>query len=106
MHLYDKPFVITIINNFVGHTCDVRIELYCECTNSTLSSIKLDTLRQSIQFSDSNNCIFNYTIYLLHNTHNTVYITQYVQFQCSNIRILNHTIYIYILHHTAVMNIV
>ena len=41
--------MITIINNFVGHanwvdTCDVRIQLYWESTNSTLPSIVLETI--------------------------------------------------------------
>ena len=40
--LYSK--IITIIDDFVGHrnwidTCDDRIQLYWECTNSTLPSI-------------------------------------------------------------------
>ena len=38
-----------IINDFVGHknwidTCDVRIQLYWECTNSTLPSIVLESI--------------------------------------------------------------
>ena len=40
---------MTIMNNFVGHkhwvdTCDVRIQLYWESTNSTLPIIELDNL--------------------------------------------------------------
>ena len=40
---------MTIINNFVEHknwidTCDVRIQLYWECTNSTLPSIVLESI--------------------------------------------------------------
>ena len=36
--------IVTIINNFVGHknlvdTCDVRIQLYWECTSKVLESI-------------------------------------------------------------------
>ena len=43
--LYFK--IITIIDNFVGlknsiDTCDDRIQLYWECTNSTLPSIVLE----------------------------------------------------------------
>ena len=49
--LQDKHFILKwslLINNFVGHkywidTCDVRI-LYWECTNSTLSSILLESI--------------------------------------------------------------
>ena len=44
--------MITIINFFFEHknwvdTCDVRIHLYWECTNSTLPSIVLDNLSDS-----------------------------------------------------------
>ena len=36
---------MTIINNFVGHIQLFRIQLYWECTNSTLSSIVLESIR-------------------------------------------------------------
>ena len=41
--------MIIITNNFVGHknwidTCDVRIQLYWECTNSMLPSIVLESI--------------------------------------------------------------
>ena len=56
--LYFK--IITIINNFVGHknrvdTCDVRIQLYWECKNTTLPS-KVSSLYMaspSLKFSKS-----------------------------------------------------
>ena len=45
--LYSK--IITIIDDFVGlknwiDTCDDRIQLYWECTNSTLPSIVLESV--------------------------------------------------------------
>ena len=47
--------IITFINNFVWHknwidTCDVRIQLYWECTNSTLPSILLKSIWCSRRF--------------------------------------------------------
>ena len=53
MCLYDKHIIITIVNNFLGNiknvdTCDVKIELYCECINFTLPSIVLNILFEKI----------------------------------------------------------
>ena len=47
---------ITIINNSVKHknwvdTCDVRIQLYLECTNSTLPSIELESICDSLRLN-------------------------------------------------------
>ena len=46
---YFKHFIpkLSLINNFVGHknwidTCDVRIRLHLECTNTTVPSIVLE----------------------------------------------------------------
>ena len=51
LHLYSK--LINIINNFVWHknwidTCDVKILLYWECTNSTLPSIVLESIMYTL----------------------------------------------------------
>ena len=48
LHLFFSK-IITIVDNFVGlknwiDTCDFRIQLYWECTNSTLPSIVLESI--------------------------------------------------------------